>query len=263
MKHRIVLGAIVALAVAAGLAFLFWPRPMAEPPPLPNADRHLSDEPVVENPLPIGSDATPDAPPLPALADSDDYTISAIGGLVGEDVAKQSLLTPNVLRRLVVTADALPRERVPLLTRPVAAPGDPFAVERQGETITLAEANFARYTPWVDRFAALDARAATDLYIRLYPLLQQAYVEVGDPKKYFNDRYIQVIDHLLATPEVEGPIELEQPSVYYRYKDPALESLSSGQKLLLRMGPANAARVKLKLIEMRALLSPASAGAIR
>jgi hypothetical protein len=39
--------------------------------------------------------------------------------------------------------------------------------------------------------------------------------------------------------------------VFYEFADPALEAESAGRKLLLRMGPGNAARVKAKLREIR------------
>jgi hypothetical protein len=45
-----------------------------------------------------------------------------------------------------------------------------------------------------------------------------------------------------------------QPSVTYKYADPKLEALSSGQKLLIRMGPENETAVKAKLRELRAAL---------
>ena len=51
-----------------------------------------------------------------------------------------------------------------------------------------------------------------------------------------------------------GP-ELVQPKVLYAYADPTLEARSSGQKILMRMGPANAERVKAKLREIRALVA--------
>jgi hypothetical protein len=63
---------------------------------------------------------------------------------------------------------------------------------------------------------------------------------------------VQVIDHLLQTPDVKGQIRLVQPSVYYQFADPKLEALSAGQKALIRMGSANAAAVKAKLRELRA-----------
>jgi Protein of unknown function (DUF3014) len=40
----------------------------------------------------------------------------------------------------------------------------------------------------------------------------------------------------------------------YQFADAKLESLSAGQKIMLRMGSANQARVKAKLNEVRAAL---------
>jgi len=104
------------------------------------------------------------------------------------------------------------------------------------------------------------------LYARLYPLCQRAYGELGYPNRYFNDRLIDVIDHLLATPEVKGPIKLvppdvkgpvklERPWVMYEFADPELEARSAGQKILIRMGAGNAARVKAKLRDIRRQLT--------
>ena len=46
-----------------------------------------------------------------------------------------------------------------------------------------------------------------------------------------------------------------QPKVLYEYADPALESLSAGQKALVRMGPDNEAKVKAKLRELRRMIA--------
>ena len=76
-------------------------------------------------------------------------------------------------------------------------------------------------------------------YVQLYPLFQAAYQELGYPNGYFNDRLIQAIDDMLAAPDVAAP-KLAQPKVLYEFADPALENLSAGQKILVRMGPENA-----------------------
>ena len=100
---------------------------------------------------------------------------------------------------------------------------------------------------------ATDVKSLALVYERLYPLFQQSYEDLGYPGKYFNDRLVQVIDHLLQAPEVSGPIQLVQPKVmFYEYADPNLESRSAGQKLLIRMGPANERIIKAKLREFRA-----------
>jgi hypothetical protein len=60
-----------------------------------------------------------------------------------------------------------------------------------------------------------------------------------------------VIDHLLAARLIEGPVKLVQRKVLYEFADPELEALSAGQKIMIRIGPENAARLKAKLLEIR------------
>jgi hypothetical protein len=100
------------------------------------------------------------------------------------------------------------------------------------------------------------------LYLRVYPLLQQAYEDLGYPGRYFNDRVVEVIDNLLATPTPTGPIAVKRFTAdggssgggLYVFVDPALETSPAGQKILLRMGRDNAASLTAKLREIRALL---------
>jgi hypothetical protein len=103
--------------------------------------------------------------------------------------------------------------------------------------------------------AALDTTQVVAVYKRLYPLFQQAYQELGYPKAYFNDRLVEVIDHLLVTPQITGPVYLTQPKALYLYADPDLEALSAGRKILLRCGPENAAQIKTLLHEYRKLIA--------
>jgi len=100
-----------------------------------------------------------------------------------------------------------------------------------------------------------DPKALAAVYFRLYPLFQQAYENLGYPGKYFNDRMVLAIDSLLATPDVQGPIELVRPKVFYQFADPKLEALPAGQKLLIRMGPQNASIIKAKLQQFRAAIT--------
>jgi hypothetical protein len=99
-----------------------------------------------------------------------------------------------------------------------------------------------------------DTTQLTTFYFRYYPLFQQAYEDLGYPNAYFNDRVVEVIDHLLATPDVKGPITLVQPKVFYEFADQKLENRSAGQKLMIRIGPQNAAALKKKLRDIRTLI---------
>ena len=48
---------------------------------------------------------------------------------------------------------------------------------------------------------------------------------------------------------------LVQPRVLYQFADPQMEALSAGEKLLIRMGPENARKVKEMLREVRRTLT--------
>src|SRR5262249_40875299 len=140
-----------------------------------------------------------------------------------------------IVRHIVVTVDNLPRRKVAVELRPVKSTPGTTATATQGDTTTLGSANFERYAPFMKVVGSTDAIVLAGLYFRLYPLFQQAYEDLGYPGQYFNDRLVEVIDDMLRTPEVPGPIQVRQPKVFYEYADPRLESLSAGQKLLLRM----------------------------
>jgi len=119
----------------------------------------------------------------------------------------------------------------------------------------FGQVHAARYAPYVQLAVRADAKQLVDVYVRFYPLFQEAYAELGIPGAYFNDRLVEVIDHLLATPDVDGPLRVVRPHVFYQYADPELEALSAGQKTLLRMGKANAAQIKDKLRALRGALT--------
>jgi hypothetical protein len=97
----------------------------------------------------------------------------------------------------------------------------------------------------------MNTQQFTTAYFHYYPLFQQAYEGLGYPNGYFNDRLVATIDDALAAPDVRGPVALVRPNVMYQYADPKIEALSSGQKIMVRMGPDNEAIVKAKLRELR------------
>ena len=200
---------------------------------------------------------------LPALPDADARVRSALDGLLGAKAVGTFLQTDGFVRRFVATVDNLPREHASARAWPVRPTGGAFARDGAGERRTVNADNGARYTPLVLLVESVDTGKAVALYARMYPLFQQAYEELGYPGKYFNDRLVTVIDHLLAAPEPAGPLQIrvvevkgEQPSdrpwMRYEFADPQLESLSAGQKLMMRMGDVNERRIKARLRELRA-----------
>ncbi len=189
--------------------------------------------------------------PLPPLDDSDAYFLIELGAALGP--AMESLLVRDaVIDRLVTTVDNLPRDKIAEKIRPVGSLERAFvATEVDEDTFALGPANYARYDQLVAQVSSTDIETAVDIYRRFYPLFQQSYQRLGYPDGYFNDRVVEVIDHLLGTPEPGEPVYLTRPNVLYEFADPDLEALSSGQKLLLRMGPDNAGTIKQVLKDFR------------
>jgi hypothetical protein len=201
--------------------------------------------------------------PLPPLAVDDDNAVrEATIELLGRDQVLSFLDMGDFPRRIVATVDNLGRGHAASRLWPVApAPARFLVVEKDGIE-TLAGGNADRYNPFVRFVTSIDSAGAVALYVRMYPLLQKAYEDLGYPGKYFNNRLVEVIDQLLQTPEpespiqvtllrVKGPIAEKRPWLRYEFADPALEARPSGQKIMLRMGLRNTALIKAKLRDLR------------
>lgn len=258
--------AITLVVLLAGGAFWYFRRgPEVAPAPAPEGASPVAagqitapapPPPAIENPLDLPAETETAA--TAKSVDPDAASRAALGEVFGPGI--DAWLVPDRLaRRLVGTLDNLGRNGRTEALRPVRPPSEPFVVDRESidpavgsERITLAPANYKRYDAAIALLARVDAARAAAVYKRLYPRLQEAWEELGYPDLYFNDRVVEVIDHLLATPEATGPILLEQPKVLYLFADKDLESRTAGQKLMLRIGAGHQRVVKQKLREFRA-----------
>ena len=251
--HTTGIAVIIGAATLAGFFYLTRtpPAPPLAPatPAVPAQAESKPAEPAILYPVPA-----PEAAQLPPLDNSDNALRDALVNYFGRQSVQQLFGLDSIVRHMVATVDNLPRETVAtrlLPTRPVRGA---FLVSKAGGETTIAPANAARYLPYVELARRTDAAQLVKVYASFYPLFQAAYVELGYPKGYFNDRLVAVIDHLLAAPTADGPLRLTQPHIVYKFADPQLESASAGHKIMLRMGNQNAQVVKAKLREIRAEL---------
>lgn len=158
-------------------------------------------------------------------------------------------------RRLVITVDNMPREHVPSQLRVTRGVPELLRVKKEGETITLDPSNYERYDRIIGYVEKMDARKIGRLYAKFYPLLQRTYEETGFPEERFHDRVLAALDDMMDAPRPTGPIRLVQPKVLYRFEDDHLENLSAGQKIMIRVGPDNAARLRKVLARVRAAIA--------
>ena len=242
--------ALLVALVASVAGYYFWQRrqppassEITRPPVVaatPEAETPAAEKPAIRHPVP-DAEAEPEKP-LPGLAQSDSLIGDRVAGLIGLNAFKSFVNPEQLARRIVATVDNLPRKIAPVRMRAVRpVPGQ----------FMPGAGNRWRYTAHVKVFEALDTRALVQAYVKLYPLFQSAYVELGHPDGYFNDRLVEAIDDMLAAPLLAGAPELVQPKVLYLFADPSLEGRSAGQKIMMRLGREDAVKVKAKLREIR------------
>ncbi|ARU29137.1 DUF3014 domain-containing protein [Cellvibrio sp. PSBB006] len=257
---------LVAAVVVAAIVFFYW-RPAKEedknvslPPPLVQTEPEQVPEPEPTRPVYEAPEPEPQEEPLPELGNSDQSVLDAFGKLAAD---APSLIVPEEsIRKFVRAVNAVEEGKVVHEYRPLVSPAPPFQVERDGtveeqqvQQYTLSEENYRRYDKYVATFAAIETDALAALYKRFYPLLEEAYREMGLKKGNFHTVMLGAIDNLLAAPVVEQDILLVRPKVFYQYADPALEKLPASHKLLLRMGPDNTRRLQESLKNLRAKLA--------
>jgi hypothetical protein len=261
---------IVLLVLAAGMAwYLSMRQDQAEVDqaevtpaivaPEPEPERYPVDEIQMPEPVPESGAAGAEMPvapvpdPLPALPDSDPEVLGQAAALSPQ---LEALLIPEfVLSRIVATVDALDGRRVAPPMRPTTSVPGRFLVLGSDDDAVISPENAERYAPFVAVIDNLDTDRVVALYLRYYPLLQEAYAGLGKDDDRFNDRVVEILDLLLATPEPVGMIEVKQNEAVYEFVDPELESLAVGQKALLRLSGEQRQTVKDRLRALRTALA--------
>lgn len=255
----------ILFVVVAGLALSIYFQNNSAPPPLKQVTKTPPPQPVkqpiVHYPVPekipaqteeqnlektaVKPQPEPELPEvLPPVEQSDESIQDALHRLAIKDSYLKLILLENFIQRLVTSIDNLPEKRLPRAHLPIVPLKSKFITSGTTESPQTSRRNQARYNNYVQLLESLDSDLVVKTYVHFYPLFQEAYEQLGYRNAYFNDRLVNVIDHLLETPNPPEPILLTQPSVLYVYADPLLEKLSSGQKILLRVGPNHRQQIK-------------------
>lgn len=256
---------VIVLAVIAALATGAWwylsgkgagekptPPPVIEPQgteePQADMEAPAEEEPVEEPVL----EPEPERAPPPPLDDSDKTVFADLTSLSSDGALAKWLVSDEVIRKWVAAVNTAAKGNLVHKHRPFKNIPGTIAVAEEGATgLTLSPDNYHRYDQPVRLFALVDTGTAVDLYRYWYPRLNQAYGELGIKGKSFHQQLLAAIDQVLAAPQVEEPIQLVRPSVYYKFADPKLEKLPGLHRLMIRMGPDNAERVKEKLRDLK------------
>ena len=282
MKNWVIVVLVLILGAAAYYWFNVYRAPQAETviaPTVAETVTRAEPEPAPSAPEPVtwpepesGIEAVPqpdiEEVPLPMLMESDPMVLETLNSLIGEPAVIRYLVSDNIISRFVATVDTMGSRQIPGVVQVVQGPATDFKAEtnlnaetvirnEQGDEIpqfVINPANYERYTPYVEMLEAVDTASLVGMYRENYPLFQEAYRQMGYPNGEFSDRLLAIIDELLASPAVSDPVQLVKPVAFFLFTDPDLEALPAGQKIMLRMGTDNAARVKARLEEIREAL---------
>lgn len=254
------LAAGIIIAATAVMFYLNRMPPDAALPDLAIADTAgtVQRDPLPAQPTPTRAEppppqvvATPPEP-LPTLDDSDgeihQRLLAATPGLA------ELLINEAILRKFVVLVDNLARGKIAPRYNPVQPPAGIFTVTGD-DPFRINPTAFNRYNRHAELLLATDPDLLVRLYWRYYPLLQQAYVDLGYPRAQFHPRLLTALDLLITAPLVPVEADLVQPRVLYQYANPALEQLPAAQKQLMRAGPDNQTRIQQRLRLLRGKLA--------
>lgn len=200
--------------------------------------------PVVSDEVSLIDEPKQQVEPLPSLDNSDNFIKQKIITLVDGMDIQPLLLDKDIARKTVVFVDNIAQGNLARNASPLKGPEQQFtATDIAGKTY-LNPDSYHRYDVYANLLANLNDQQLVATYKLIYPLLNQAFSELGYEKINFNDRAQSAIQEMLDAPIINEPIELSSISVNYQFVDPTLEALPAAQKLMVRMGPENSQKVK-------------------
>ncbi len=224
-----------------------YPLPQRQPDPEPAAPLDPAELSLLA-PDPVDAESAPGvSEPVswPSLIDSDPRAVTVLEALIGAPAVQRWLRPEWIISRLVVMVHSLDGPAPPVEARPLALlRGVPQALDSGDGTLYWTAASASRHAELIALLGSVAPDLAYAAYRDGYPLFQQAWEELGEPEPWFNDRLIDIIDHLLAGPLVELPIEVVAWEGRFKFADATLEAQSWGRKLMLRQGPEQSLLVR-------------------
>lgn len=225
------------------------PEPVAEQPAVTAPDPVAASEPPLE--------PAAEAAPLPTLDASDAGIRQELSGLTGwQDNALALIVNEQLLRRFVTLVVNVAAGKVDHKSGPFLPIKGRFTVS-SNMPLTMTPESQARYNLYVEAITALDPQQCAALYRRFYPLLNNAYKELGE-KGNFHALVLKAIQQLESTPDLtQAPALVPAEKGMYKYVQPQLEALPAAQKQMLRSGWENTSKLKVWLRQLKsALLAP-------
>ncbi len=228
---------VVAITVAGGLGWYAWQRSRTTPAPASSsaaaADAQRSGQPAAATPPLV-------LPPLDAM---DPFMRTLLAGLSAHPQLLAWLATDDLLGATATAIDRLAQGQTPARDLAALRPSPAFAVTTRGGQTVVDPASFARYDGLAAAVASVDPARLAEAFTTIEPRLAEAYARQGHTGSV-RDAVQRALAVVSATPDAPETMPLVKKVSGYGYANPDLEALSPAQKHLLRMGPANVAKVR-------------------
>jgi len=244
---------LVAIALAIGVALVLlgvlvsrWlgPDPVESVAEEPSAAE-------AQQPSPTVPESDEPALELPNLDASDEIARRLVVTLSAHPNLAAWLATDELIRRFTAAVVNISEGTSPKAHLGILTPAQPFSVGRGPGGSHPTAKSYSRYDSLTEVFRSLDTAGTVELYGKLEPLIDDAFVELGYPGQNFRRVLISALDHLLAVPTIERDVALQETVAAYQFADADLEALSAAQKQLLRTGPDNVRKIQRKITELR------------
>jgi len=248
-------GIFVALLVTVSAVVAWWLWGRSEDDQQPSAEATVAPTPA-PSPTPDLQERLSARLAGTTLATSDAIIRQLAAALSSHPKLAAWLASEDLVRRFVAAVDNIADGVSPSAHLEFARSSEPFAVlDEPDGGLAIAPESFRRYDLAAEVFVSLDTAGTVALYRELEPLIDDAYAEISPPGARFGARLDAAFHELLAVPRIDGSAKVQQLVLTYAWADRELETLSDAQRHLLRTGPDNAARIQLKLGELRAALA--------
>ena len=185
--------------------------------------------------------------PLPPLPATDALVRELVVKLTAHPKALAWLATDGLIANFTVATLNIAEGKTPAVHWRTLAPQGRFSIVTAPGGVVLDSKSYRRYDEYAAAISGLDPAGTARLYLTLKPRIVDAYRELGFPEGDFDPVLQRAIGMLLATPIIDGDIQLREKVLTYEFVDPEIESLPAVEKQLLRMGPENVRRVQAKL----------------
>lgn len=234
---RIVLLSAVGLLLVAGGVLAVWFAVVGSPaPPKPSHTEATGFE--APRPLPL---ATLNRGASDALIED------AARALSNERDWFQWLAAGDLARRIAATIGSVAEGDSPRQPLSVLAPNGSFDVVEAPAGAHISAASFGRYDRVARTIGSIDPQAAAAVWSLSAPAIRGAWAEIGAPGSRVEDALSRAIARLVSVKVPAQPVLVQPRGAIWEFADPELESLTSAEKHLLRMGPANQRLIQARL----------------